>query len=193
MGDLDRLRDAVLEGPRPALVVAADPVHRAARDADAADRDPCAERPRHQVARCRCRRRLARAAGAGGQSRRGGGVSAPAVEVVVTALDGGASLAVVSGRLDSATVPAIEGALLAPIQRGHGVIYDLADLTYISAAGVRLIVAAVRRAEAAQALVAFARVPAEVAETLSVSGFAMFLHMFDSREEAVAHVRGSGG
>jgi anti-sigma B factor antagonist len=119
-------------------------------------------------------------------------VNAPAVEVQVTALDGGASLAVVLGRLDSATVPTIEGALLAPIQRGQGVVYDLADLDYISAAGVRLIVAAVRRAEAVQARVAFARVPAEVAETLSVSGFAMFLQMFDSHEEAVAHVRGGG-
>jgi anti-anti-sigma factor len=115
-------------------------------------------------------------------------VNAPAVEVVVTALDGGASLAAVSGRLDSATVPTIETALLAPIQRGQGVVYDLADLTYISAAGVRLIVAAVRRAEAAQARIAFARVPADVAETLSVSGFAMFLRVFDSREAAVAHV-----
>lgn len=119
-------------------------------------------------------------------------MNAPAVEVKVTALDGGASLAAVSGRLDSATVPTVEGPLLAPIQRGQGVVYDLVDLNYISAAGVRLIVAAVRRAEAAQARVAFARVPAEVAETLSVSGFAMFLHMFDSCEEAVAHVRGGG-
>ncbi len=119
-------------------------------------------------------------------------MNAPAVEVLVTTLEGGASLAAVSGRLDSATVPTIEGALLAPIQRGQGVVYDLADLNYISAAGVRLIVAAVRRAEAAKARVAFARVPAEVAETLSVSGFAMFLDMFDSREEAVAHVRGGG-
>ncbi len=119
-------------------------------------------------------------------------MNAPAVEVVVTALDGGVSVAVVSGRLDSATVPTIETALLAPIQRGQGVVYDLADLNYISAAGVRLIVAAVRRAEAAQARVAFARVPGEVAETLSVSGFAMFLHMFDSQAEAAAHVRGGG-
>lgn len=117
-------------------------------------------------------------------------MNAPAVVVEVTALDGGASLAAVSGRLDSATVPTIESALLAPIQRGQSVVYDLADLNYISAAGVRLIVAAVRRAEAVQARVAFARVPAEVAETLSVSGFAMFLNMFESREEAVARVRG---
>ncbi len=119
-------------------------------------------------------------------------MTAPPVKVEVTELDGGGRLAAVAGRLDSATVPTIEGALLAPIQRGRGVVYDLADLNYISAAGVRLIVAAVRRAESAQARVAFARVPAEVAETLSVSGFAMFLHLFDSRDEAVAHVRGGG-
>lgn len=120
-------------------------------------------------------------------------MTGPPVVVEVTELDGGGSVAAVSGRLDSATVPTIEGTLLAPIQRGQGVVYDLADLNYISAAGVRLIVAAVRRAEAAQARVAFARVPAEVAETLVVSGFAMFLHIFDSRDEAVAHVRGGGG
>ncbi|MBX3503195.1 MAG: STAS domain-containing protein [Alphaproteobacteria bacterium] len=120
-------------------------------------------------------------------------MSPPPVRVEVTRLgDGGASLAAVAGRLDSATVSTIEHALLAPIQRGQGVVYDLADLSYISAAGVRLIVAAVRRAEAAQARVAFACVPAEIAETLTVSGFAMFLHIFDSRDEAVAHVRGGG-
>jgi anti-anti-sigma factor len=119
-------------------------------------------------------------------------MNAPPIRIEVTELDGGGSLAAVAGRLDSATVPTIEETLLAPIQRGHGVVYDLADLNYISAAGVRLIVAAVRRAEAARARVAFARVPAEVAETLSVSGFAMFLSIFESRDEAVAHVRGDG-
>lgn len=118
-------------------------------------------------------------------------MNAPSVRINVTALDDTTSLAAVAGRLDSATVPTIENTLLAPIQRGQGVVYDLADLNYISAAGVRLIVAAVRRAEAAQARVAFARVPAEIAETLSVSGFAMFLSIFGSRDEAVAHVRGA--
>jgi anti-anti-sigma factor len=117
-------------------------------------------------------------------------VNASPIRVEVSELEGGARLATVAGRLDSATVPTVEDALLAPIQRGVGVVYDLADLRYISAAGVRLIVAAVRRAEAVQARVAFARVPAEVAETLSVSGFAMFLSIFDSHDEAVAHVRG---
>ncbi|MBV9834382.1 MAG: STAS domain-containing protein [Alphaproteobacteria bacterium] len=117
-------------------------------------------------------------------------MNAPPVKVDVEDLEGGVRLAVVAGRLDSATVPTIEAALLAPIQRGTGVVYDLADLGYISASGVRLIVAAVRRAEAMQGRVAFARVPAEVAETLSVSGFAMFLSLFESRDEAVAHVRG---
>ncbi len=119
-------------------------------------------------------------------------MNAAPVRVEVTELEGGARLAAVAGRLDSATVPTIEDTLLAPIQRGTGVVYDLADLNYISAAGVRLIVAAVRRAQDLQARVAFARVPAEVAETLSVSGFAMFLRLFESRDEAVAHVRGGG-
>lgn len=117
-------------------------------------------------------------------------MNAPPIQIDVTALDGATSLATITGRLDSATVPTIEGTLLAPIQRGRGVVYDLAGLNYISAAGVRLIVAAVRRAEAAQARIAFAQVPAEVAETLAVSGFAMFLSIFDSRDEAAAHVRG---
>jgi anti-anti-sigma factor len=119
-------------------------------------------------------------------------MNAPPIKLDVTELDGGASLVAVAGRLDSATVPTIEDALLAPIRRGHGVVFDLAGLSYISAAGVRLIVAAVRRAEAAQTRVAFACVPADVAETLSVSGFAMFLSVLDSRDEAVAHVRGGG-
>lgn len=119
-------------------------------------------------------------------------MSMPPVAIDVTELDGGISLAAVAGRLDSATVPTVEGPLMAPIQRGRGVVYDLAGINYISAAGVRLIVAAVRRAEEAEARVAFARVPAEVAETLSVSGFAMFLSIFDSHDDAVAHVRGGG-
>ncbi len=119
-------------------------------------------------------------------------MNAPPIRVEVTELDGGVRLAAVAGRLDSATVPTIEAALLAPVQRGAAIVYDLADLGYISAAGVRLIVAAVRRAEAVQARIAFARVPAEIAETLSVSGFAMFLSIFESRDEAAAHVRAGG-
>ncbi|MGE0422029.1 MAG: STAS domain-containing protein [Reyranellaceae bacterium] len=119
-------------------------------------------------------------------------MSAPPVKVEVTELDGGPSLVTVAGRLDSATVPTVEDTLLAPIRRGHGVVFDLADLNYISAAGVRLIVAAVRQAEAARTRIAFARVPADVAETLSVSGFAMFLSMLETRDEAVAHVRDGG-
>lgn len=120
-------------------------------------------------------------------------MSGAPVEIEVIALDETTSVAAVAGRLDSATVPMVEDRLLAPIRRGQGVVYDLAGLNYLSAAGVRLLVAAVRRAEVAQARVVFARVPAEVSETLSVSGFAMFLSIFDSRDEAVTHVRNGIG
>jgi anti-anti-sigma factor len=119
-------------------------------------------------------------------------MSDPAIVVEVTTLDDATSVAEVTGRLDSATVPGIAERLLAPIRRGQGVVYDLAGLNYLSAAGVRLIVALVRRAEDMKTRVAFARVPTEVAETLSVSGFAMFLSTFDTRDEAVIHVRGGG-
>lgn len=111
------------------------------------------------------------------------------VDVEMTRLDDATAIAAITGRLDSATVPTIADRMLSPVRRGQGVVYDLAGLNYLSAAGVRLIVAVVRRAEDSDARVAFARLPAEVAETLSVSGFAMFISTFNSRDEAVAHVR----
>ena len=105
---------------------------------------------------------------------------------------GGATIVGLAGRLDSATVPGLESRFLAAIQPGRTTLYDAAGVVYVSAAGVRLVVAAARAAERVGGRMALCGLREDFAETLRVTGFDMFLSVHADRAAAFAAL-GTGG
>ena len=94
-------------------------------------------------------------------------------------------------RLDSATAPAIEKRLLDALKPGARVIVDGFGISYMSAAGVRMLATALHVAEERNVHIAFCRFEGAAADCLQVSGFVQLLDVAASVDDAVARLRGT--
>ncbi|MEI9981865.1 MAG: STAS domain-containing protein [Aliidongia sp.] len=76
------------------------------------------------------------------------------------------------GRLDSNSGPVFEKELLGYIEGGsRRLLLDFSDLTYISSAGLRVVLVAAKRMKAAGGKLVLASLSAQVAEVFEISGF----------------------
>jgi anti-anti-sigma factor len=87
-------------------------------------------------------------------------------------------------RLDSTTSAEVEAAIMAVLRNGAGVIADGGAVEYMSAAGVRVLVDAFRKAGELGARLALARFTGAAEECLAVSGFGTLLTVAPSVDEA---------
>ena len=92
-------------------------------------------------------------------------------------------------RLDSATSITAGSDVMAKLLRGGSVIIDGAAVTYMSAAGVRVLANAFRRATELGARVVLCRFTGAAADCLLVSGFSQLFDTAVSVEEATARLR----
>ena len=81
-------------------------------------------------------------------------------------------------QVDSETSASVEASILAALRPGGGVIVDGSEVTYMSAAGVRVFARALHRAEDKGARLVFCRFAGAAADCLLVSGFTQ---LFDDR------------
>lgn len=100
-------------------------------------------------------------------------------------------------QVDSETSSSVEATILAALHPGRGVIVDGNEVTYMSAAGVRVFARALHRAEEQGARLVFCRFAGAAADCLLVSGFTQLFDVADSVEDAVERLRpkppGEGG
>ena len=104
---------------------------------------------------------------------------------VETSHTGSTAVAAVSGRVDSANAKEVEEELSAIIDKGAtGLVVDCGELNYISSAGLRVFLIAIRKTSAAGGGLALCRVPDHINEVLEISGFSRLAKVFDTVEEA---------
>lgn len=92
-------------------------------------------------------------------------------------------------QVDSETSASVEALVVAALRPGGGVIVDGSEVTYMSAAGVRVFARALHHAEGMGARVAFCRFTGAAADCLLVSGFTQLLEVADSVEDAARQLR----
>ena len=92
-------------------------------------------------------------------------------------------------QVDSETSASVEKLIVAALSPGAGVIVDGSEVTYMSAAGVRVFARALHRAEEIGARIAFCRFSGAAADCLLVSGFTELFEVVASAEEAAARLR----
>ncbi len=97
----------------------------------------------------------------------------------------GVKVAALRGRLDTATAPAVETKLLALIEGGAKVLADLAEVHYVSSAGLRVLLKAAKQAKTAGGTFAISGPQPPVREVLEISGFDKILAIHPSRDTAV--------
>ncbi len=79
-----------------------------------------------------------------------------------------------AGRLDTITAPQLENALRDVFDNVDEVVFDLAELNYISSAGLRVLLSA-RKAMAQKGEVKLRHVNESILELIKVTGFSEFL------------------
>jgi anti-sigma B factor antagonist len=95
-----------------------------------------------------------------------------------------------SGRLDTTTAPAFEERILGGIASGERhVVIDLAQLDYISSAGLRVIALAGKRLSAANGKLVLCSLKDRVREVFEVAGFSSIFPIYGSHDDATTYIR----
>ena len=96
-------------------------------------------------------------------------------------------------QVDSVTSSAVEAQLFAAMTPGMHVIVDGSAVTYMSAAGVRVLATAIHRATEREARIVFCSFSGPAADCLLVSGFSQLFDVAGSVEEAKKRLRPTVG
>ena len=106
----------------------------------------------------------------------------------------GIHVAKLIGRLDGFGAKEAEK-ILPPVAPGSALVFDCSELSYLSSAGVRLLIASQKTAAAGGAVVALSAVQPYCASVLEMSGLTGLIPVYGSPGEALheLHNRGAGG
>ena len=98
---------------------------------------------------------------------------------------GAITVATFEGRLDTATSAVAEQKLMALLRAG-GVVADLAGVSYISSAGLRVLLKAAKQAKNANVSFSICAAQTAVREVFEMSGFDKIIPAYATRDAAVA-------
>jgi len=98
--------------------------------------------------------------------------------------DGDVAVAVVSGEIDSKTAGAAQAELLPLIEKSAKAVLDLKQVTFMSSAGLRMLLLLYRQATAHEGKVALVGLSDEIKDTMSMTGFLNFFRVAETLEAA---------
>lgn len=101
-------------------------------------------------------------------------------------VQGNVLVTTVKGRLDSSSSPKLDEFLATVPGDGSVVLLDFAELTYISSAGLRVVLKATKLARSSGATLAICGLVPQVHEVFDVSGFSTLIPIHQNRESALA-------
>ncbi|WP_313053678.1 STAS domain-containing protein [Pseudomonas lopnurensis] len=90
------------------------------------------------------------------------------------------------GRLDSTTAKSLEDVLPERMQVSPALIVDLAEIQYVSSAGLRVILKAAKVAKSSGNRLVLAGLAPQVHEVFQVSGFTALFNIQEDRSQALA-------
>lgn len=103
---------------------------------------------------------------------------------------GGATIVRIVGRVDSSVSKVLEQRVQELIARDEHLVVDLAEMTYVSSAGLRSFIVLAKHAKAKQKAIALAAMQDEVCEIFEVSGLIELFIIHGSVDAAVAALPG---
>jgi anti-anti-sigma factor len=105
---------------------------------------------------------------------------------IKSGLNGKVAVVTIAGRVDSATAPTMDAELEKTVSGNKKVVLDLKDVEYMSSAGVRAIVKALRQAHKNRGGLKLARPSDPIVEILHTIGMMEIVQVYPSVEEAIA-------
>jgi stage II sporulation protein AA (anti-sigma F factor antagonist) len=95
----------------------------------------------------------------------------------------------VRGQITSGNASVIESEMMSHIEKkNYDIILDLAELSYISSAGLRVVLLLAKKVKQHGGNLVLCRLQPKVREVFAVSGFLAILKVVDTRDEAIAAV-----
>jgi anti-sigma B factor antagonist len=91
-----------------------------------------------------------------------------------------------AGQLDANTSPAAQRQIMDLVAQDARILLDMAGVSFMSSAGVRLLLSTYREVKARQATVALAGLSSDIADTLSATGFLPYFAVYATQESGVA-------
>ena len=95
------------------------------------------------------------------------------------------SVAVISGEIDGKTAPQAQAELIPVITSSGKIILDLSAVSFLSSAGLRMLLLLYRQATAKDGKVVLVGLSEEIKDTMSMTGFLKFFVVTDSLDEGV--------
>ena len=103
-----------------------------------------------------------------------------------SAREGKATVVQLQGKVDATSAPSVEQALVGIIDQGEKkLVIDCAGLDFISSAGLRSLLLAVKKMKAAGGSIALAALQPHVKEVFDISGFSSLFVIHGSKAEAI--------
>lgn len=99
--------------------------------------------------------------------------------------NGGATVVVISGRVDSSAAPTMDGELDKLISANRWVVLDLKHVQFLSSAGVRAIIKALKTAKKSNHKVKLAAIPDHIANVMQMLGMMEIAQVYPSVAEAI--------
>lgn len=100
--------------------------------------------------------------------------------------NGDITIVTISGRVDSVTAATLDAELAKVVHDNKKIILDLKDVEYMSSAGIRAVVRAVKVVEKAKGSLKLASISKNVAEVLETVGMLGRMQTYSSVDEAIA-------
>jgi anti-sigma B factor antagonist len=89
------------------------------------------------------------------------------------------------GKIDSQTAPQVQAQISPLLQPGSSIVLDMTRVTYMSSAGLRLLVAVHRQLVDSDGTLVLAGLAGRVRDTMSITGFLPYFTTYDSVEAAL--------
>ncbi len=105
---------------------------------------------------------------------------------------GDVTIATMAGRMDAGSASAVEEKVLGLLTAGTKLLVDLAEVVYVSSAGLRVLLLAAKKASAVGSSLVLAAPQAGVIEVLEITGFSKILKVYPTRELAAIALQEGG-
>lgn len=95
------------------------------------------------------------------------------------------------GDIDGRTAPQVQQAILPAMQAGSKLLLEMSRVTFMSSAGLRVLLLLYRQMNDSDGQVALVGLPEMVQDTMSITGFLDFFTTYDTIEEGVVALNNS--
>ncbi len=99
----------------------------------------------------------------------------------------GVAVVTLSGQIDSNTAAAFQDEVLPLARPGQKILLDMSGVTYMSSAGLRVLLLLYRQISESQGQVVLAGLRDEIKDIMSMTGFLDFFTMFEDRGDALQY------